>query len=85
MRLTKDVIQKLLNANEGFIKNTDYSGRNFKASYQYLIKGGQLLIREVGKTSWADSRFDNTRVADIETTRRIIRKFLDLLNTNGIK
>ena len=52
--------------------------------YQYLIKGGQLLIREIGKTSWADSRFDDVRVADIEQTRRFLRDVLHLLKKDNL-
>ena len=84
MRLTKDVVQKILDLNEGFTKTTSYSSRNFKADYQYFIKGGKLLIREVGKTSWADSRFDKCNIADIDQTRRFIRKFLHLLKTGNL-
>lgn len=65
MRLTKDVIQKLLDLNEGFEKTTDFANRNFRETNHYLIKGGKLLVRSVGKTSWADSSFDNINIADI--------------------
>ncbi len=84
MRLTKDVIQKLLDMNEGFSRTTSYSSRNFKCDWHYLIKGGQLLIRENGKTSWADSRFDDIMVATIEQTRTFLRKYLDSLNTGNL-
>ena len=84
MRLTKDVIQKLLDMNEGFSKTKSYSSRNFKCDYHYLIQGGKLLVREIGKTSWADSRFDDAMVADIERTRRFLREFLHLLKTDNI-
>ncbi len=85
MRLTKDVIQKILDMNEGFMKTTRYVGKNFKEENHYLIKGGKLLIRSIGKTSWADSHFDNNTIADIEQTRRILKKFIDVLKTEGIK
>ena len=84
MRLTKDVIQKLLEMNEGFSKTKSYSSRNFKCDYNYLIQGGKLLIREVGKTSWADSRFDDVRVADIDQTRRFLRDVLHLLKKDNL-
>ena len=84
MRLTKDVIQKLLDMNEGFSKTKSYSSRNFKCDYQYLIKEGKLLIREIGKTSWADSHFDDVRVADIEQTRRFLRDVLHLLKKDNL-
>ncbi|RWZ60608.1 hypothetical protein EQV77_04750 [Halobacillus fulvus] len=85
MRLTKDVIQKLLDSNEGFTKTKYFSGRNFKETNHYLIKGGKLLIRSKGKTSWADSRHDNSTIADIEQTRRFLRKVIDELKTEGIE
>lgn len=84
MRLTKDVVQKLLDLNEGFSRTKSYSGRNFKCDYHYLIQGGKLLVREVGKTSWADSRFDDAVVADIDRTRRFLRDHLHLLKTGNL-
>lgn len=84
MRLTKDVIQKLLDMNEGFSRTKSYSSRNFKCDYHYLIKGGKLLVREIGKTSWADSRFDDALVADIERTRRFLREYLPLLKKDNL-
>ena len=84
MRLTKDVVQKLLDLNEGFSRTKSYSGRNFKCDYHYLIKGGKLLVREIGKTSWADSRFDDAVVADIDRTRRFLRDHLHLLKTGNL-
>ena len=66
MRLTNEVIQKLLVANEGFTRTRSYSGRNYKGVYRYIVQGGKLLVNTVGKTSWADSRFDNVVVADAD-------------------
>lgn len=85
MRLTKDAIQKLLDMNEGFEKTIDFVGRNFRETNHYLIKGGKLLVRSAGKTSWADSKFDNTNIADIDQTRRFLKKVMDTLKTDGIK
>ncbi|WP_226036836.1 hypothetical protein [Aquibacillus saliphilus] len=85
MRLTKDVLQKLLDLNEGFEKTKSFAGRNFKETNQYLIKGGKLLIRSKGKTSSADSHHDNFTIADIDQTRRFLRKVIDELKTEGIK
>ena len=84
MRLTKDVVQKLLDMNEGFSIPKSYSGRNFKCDNLYLIQGGKLLVREVGKTSWADSHFDDTVVADIDRTRRFLREYLPLLKKDNL-
>lgn len=85
IRLTKNVIQKLLDINEGFEKTTNFVDRNFKETNHYLIKGGKLLIRSTGKTSWADSNFDNNTIGDIEQTRRFLRKVVNVLKTDGIK
>ena len=85
MRLTASVRQKLLDLNEGFQWKTYYEGKNFREGRVYLIKGGELLIRASGKTSWADSRFRNEWVADSEETRRFLRKVLDHLNTEGLE
>lgn len=84
MRFLK-YIQKLLDMNEGFAKTTNRKDRNFKQTNHYLIKGGKLLIRSVGKTSWSDSRFDNNTIADIDQTRKFLRKVIDKLKTEGIK
>lgn len=58
-RLTKAVRQKLLESNEGFTTRTYYEGRNSREERIYTISGGQLHIRAIGKTSWADSRYEN--------------------------
>lgn len=84
MRFTKDVIQKLLDTNEGFTKTTNFADRNIKETNHYLIKGGKLLIRSTGKTSWADSRYDNNTIADIDQTRRFLKKVIGELKTREI-
>lgn len=85
MRLTKKAIQQLLDLNEGFTKTKHYSDRNFKETNHYLIEGGKLLKRSVGKTSWADSRYDKFTVATIEQTRKFLRDNLKDLNKKGIE
>ncbi|KAA8996841.1 hypothetical protein F4V43_18350 [Paenibacillus spiritus] len=85
MRLTKDVIQKLLDMNEGFEKTTENVSGNFRETNYYLINDGKLLVRSVGKTSWADSRFNKNTIADIDQARRVLKKFMDALKTDGIK
>jgi len=84
MRLTKSVIQQLLEQNEGFELTTHYSAKNLTESRNYSISSGELHIRSTGKTPWADSRFDVTWVADEEETRRFLRNDLNLLNTDGL-
>ncbi|MEU0151485.1 hypothetical protein [Micromonospora fulviviridis] len=84
MRLTKQVIQQLLDQNEGFKASTHYSDRNNTNDRHYQIVSGELRIRETGKTSWADSRYDNEFIADEDQTRRFLRNNLGALNTDGL-
>lgn len=85
MRLTKAVVQKIPDMNEGFTRTTSYTGKNYRADCSYLVKGGKLLIGKTGKTSWADSRFDISGIADIDQARRFIRKFIDSMKTDGLE
>lgn len=85
MRLTRDIRQKILNCNEGFTTKTNYDSRNSEYTRTYTIFCGQLHIREVGKTSWADSRYDDEWIADDDETRRFLRNNLNVLNLNGIE
>ena len=82
MRFTKNNRQQVLDANENFTRNTYHSERNFEESRTYTVSGGQLHIRAKGKTSWADSRYDETYSygADDEETKRFLRKYKDQLN-----
>lgn len=84
LRLTKKVVQQILDMNEGFAKTTHQSQRNFSATYNYVIKGGKLLIDCASKTSWADSRSNQSYVADIDQTRRFLNKYLHLLNLGDL-
>ncbi|MFJ9079468.1 hypothetical protein ACIRO3_30160 [Streptomyces sp. NPDC102278] len=85
MRLTVIVRQQLLDQNEGFTRTTHDSQKNFTEDIKYTITGGELHMRRTGKSSWADSRFDENSIADVEQTRRFLRKYLDSLNTAGIE
>lgn len=85
MRLTKVNIQKILDMNDGFTRTTSYTGKNYRADCSYLVKGGDLLIGKTGKTSWADSRFEISGIADIDQKRRFIRKFIDSMRTDGLE
>jgi len=80
MRFTKDVVKKVLEKNEGFKAKTSYKGRNSEEENFYSITGGKLLRRSVGKTSWADSRYDRTSVCDTEQTRRFLKGQILKLN-----
>lgn len=85
MRLTKAVIEQILNQNEGFHDSTYFKDRNRREENFYSIEDGKLYIRRVGKTSWADSHYDKTFEADLDQTRRFIKSFVNLLNTDGIE
>jgi hypothetical protein len=85
MRLTEGVRLQLLAQNEGFEATTHDDSRNSTWTRRYRIEGGQLRIRETGKTSWADSRYDNEYVADDDQTRRFLREHLYELNTSGVE
>ncbi len=84
VRLTKAVREKLLEINEGFSTRTYSEGRNVEAERIYVISGGQLHIREIGKTSWADSRFDDEWIATEDEIHRFLYNHLYELNTDGI-
>lgn len=85
MRLTKDVLERLLRQNEGFTWETYYEGKNFRESRVYRITDGVLRVRSRGKTSWADSRFDDEFVVPSDSARRLVRTVLDRLNTEGLE
>ena len=85
-RFTKEIIQKILNQNDGFSGQTSYEGRNYREYNNYTIKDGAMFVDKSGKTSWADSRFSKHNIpVDLDTTRRIIKKFINRLNTKGIE
>lgn len=84
LRLTESVREALLKLNEGLTISTSYSGNNFSESRRYLIRGGELIIRAVGKTSWADSRFDKEWVANPKEVHQFLYKFLRSLKTDGL-
>lgn len=79
IRLTKAVRTMMLSKNEGFMTKTSYSSRNHSYVRKYLIKAGELIIREVGKTCWSDSQYDKTWVADPDEVRFFLRSNIKLL------
>ena len=83
-RLTKTIRQKLLDNNEGKSIRTYNKQKNFEEERIYSISGGQLHIREIGDTSWSDSKYDDERIASDEEVHRFLYKFLDELNTDGL-
>ena len=84
-RLTKDVREALLDANEGFTDSTHYSGKNYSESRQYEITGGQLRVKSNSKTSWADSRRSSEFIADEAETHRFLRERLPRLSLEGVE
>ncbi|WP_167149024.1 hypothetical protein [Actinomyces sp. ZJ308] len=84
-RLTATVRQQLLDQNDGFSRKTYYEGNNFREECIYTISDGELHIRRIGKTSWADSRFDDETVADDEQTRRFLYKYKAELDWSDVE
>lgn len=79
-RFTKENVEKVLAANEGFSKRTYYQNRNMEEENIYTITGGKLYKRSIEKTSWADSRYDRTVECDEEQTRRFLRDWKNKLS-----
>lgn len=84
VRLTRSVRQKILEQNDGFEARTYYDAKNFRVSRTYRIEDMGVRVREQGKTSWADSRFDHERVLDPDETHRFLYRNLDRLDTDGL-
>lgn len=78
-RFTKDNIAKTLKLNEGYETSTTFRSKNFRETNHYRIQDGKLLCRSRGKSSWADSRFDEAYECDIDSTRRFLRERKDEL------
>ena len=85
LRLTKDVRKEVLSKNEGYTTRTNYEGKNFREERRYEIKDGQVQVHSIGKTSWADSRFDTTSVLDEAQEHRFLRNNIGALDTSGIE
>lgn len=82
--MTASVRKRILEQNEGFTTRTYYEGKNFREERIYTISDGVLNIRAVGKTSWADSRFDDKSIANDEETHRFLYKYQSEMNLDGI-
>ncbi|SPU37291.1 Uncharacterised protein [Lysinibacillus capsici] len=85
VRLTSSTRQRILEQNEGFTKKTYYDERNSREERIYTISSGALRIRAVGKTSWADSRYDDEWIASDEETHRFLYKYKWEMNLDGIE
>lgn len=81
-RFTKDIINKVLNKNDGFTDRTYHKSRNSEEENIYFISGGKLMKRSIGKTSWSDSRYDKTSECDVDQTMRFLRERKQKLNLN---
>ena len=84
-RLTMSVRKRIIEQNEGFRTRTYYQAKNFREERIYTISGGVLHIRSVGKTSWADSRFDTEWIASDEETHRFLYEYQYEMNLDGIE
>lgn len=73
MRYTKENIQKILDLNNGYKAVKSYHDRNLSYDNYYEIRDGKLFCRSDGKTSWADSHFDDRYECDIDQTRRFLK------------
>ncbi len=80
IRLTESVRNAILAKNDGFSTSTSYDSRNLSYVREYVIKAGAVIIREIGKTSWADSRYDKTWTADKDEVLRFLRNNLNNLS-----
>lgn len=58
-RFTKNTIPEVLRLNEGFDEQYYYSGKNASYTNRYKISDGKVFWKQSGKTSWADSRYEN--------------------------
>jgi hypothetical protein len=85
VRLTSSTRQRIITQNEGFTKRTFSEGENSKEERIYTISGGVLHIRAVGKTSWADSRYEKEWFASDEETHRFLYKYKLEMNLDGIE
>lgn len=84
-RLTKKVRQQILDQNNDRSIRTYYEGRNFREERVYMIRNGQLFVKEIGDTSWADSKYNQERLAGDDETHRFLYKYCDKLNLDGIE
>lgn len=84
VRLMKVVQKQILDQNDGFTRKTYYEGRNSREERIYKVSDGLLYIRAIGKTSWADSRYDDEWIASDEETLRFLYEHQHEMNTDGI-
>lgn len=85
VRLTSSTRQRILEQTEGFTRKTYSEERNSREERIYTISGGVLHIRVVGKTSWADSRYDKEWIASDDEAHRFLYKYKREMNLDGIE
>lgn len=85
MRLTKKNRQQMLEENDGFSIQTQNRQKNFSQNRTYTITGGKLHIRETGKTSWSDSRYEKEWDADDKETHRFLYNYQGAINNRRRK
>lgn len=79
MRFTKDAIQRMLDANEGYMTQTYLRSKNVNEEVFYHITDGKLVKRSIDKSSRSHSRYDKTSVCDIDQTRRFLIERMNVL------
>ena len=84
-RLNRENRRILLETNEGFSTRTYYEGKNSREERIYTISDGQLIIRAIGKSSWADSNYDDEWVASDDEVHRFLYNNLSELDTSAIE
>lgn len=85
MRLTKNIREKILRQNKGFITQTSYDSRNRSYDRTYKVQDGKVHIKETGKTSWADSHYKKEWIADEEETHSFLYKNKEDMNLDGLE
>lgn len=73
-RFTKKTIPAVLEKNDGLKFSTYYSGKNGSRTNSYRIENGKVFWKQSGKTSWADSRYENDwSELDENSVHRLLR------------
>ena len=75
-RFTKDIVQKILDQNNGVEITKSYGEKHFSCTYIYRVIDGVMHTTQMGKTVWSNSRFNNAYICDIDTARRVIKNNL---------
>lgn len=79
MRLTRAVREKMLAENEGFTIQTSNKQRNYSQNRTYKISKGKLHIRETGKTSFSDSRYEHEWDANDKEVHQFLYNYQNII------